>query len=111
MITATTIVAQIAALAAIVILSMFEVGEFSVLTSRHWLYGTFAGVMLVSSSEITQTTMHSCNFDRYHIELIDKKIEKRLKLIFVSNETFIYRNTFYKWKLVSVYELLKDITI
>jgi hypothetical protein len=35
MITATTIVAQIAALAAIVILSMFEVGEFSVLTSRH----------------------------------------------------------------------------
>lgn len=57
--TATIIVPQIAALAAIVILSMFDVGE-SVLTSRHCEYGTLSGDTFNSSNDITHTTMHSC---------------------------------------------------
>lgn len=59
--TATIIVPQIAALAAIVILSMFDVVDDSVRTSRHCEYGTVSGDTLISSSEITQTTMHSCD--------------------------------------------------
>lgn len=59
-ITATMIVPQIAALAAIVILSMFDVADESVLTSRHCEYGTLSGVTFNSSNDITQTTIHSC---------------------------------------------------
>lgn len=59
--TATIIVPQMAALAAIVILSIFDVGDDSVRTSRHWAYGTLSGVTFSSSNEMTQTTMHSCD--------------------------------------------------
>lgn len=59
--TATIIVPQMAALAAIVILSIFDVGDDSVRTSRHCEYGTLSGVTFNSSNEITQTTMHSCD--------------------------------------------------
>lgn len=59
-ITATIIVPQMAALAAIVILSIFEEDEDNVRTSLHCEYGTVSGVTLISSNEMTQTTMHSC---------------------------------------------------
>lgn len=59
-ITATMIVPHIAALAAIVILSMFEVGDDNVRTSLHCEYGTLSGVTFNSSNDITQTTIHSC---------------------------------------------------
>jgi len=59
--TAMTTVPQIAALAAIVILSMLLDGVVTVRTSRHWLYGTVSGVTTTSSKEITHTTMHSWN--------------------------------------------------
>lgn len=58
-ITAITIVPQIAALAAIVILSILEEAEVTVLTSRHCEYGTFSGVTFISSKDTTHTTMHS----------------------------------------------------
>lgn len=61
-ITAMTMVPQIAALAAMVILSMLDVEEATVRTSRHWEYGTVSGVTLISSSEITQTTIHSYKY-------------------------------------------------
>lgn len=58
-ITATMIVPQIAALAAIVILSMFDVAAVTVRTSLHCVYGTVSGDTFISSSEMTHTTMHS----------------------------------------------------
>lgn len=60
MMTATIMVPHMAALAAIVILSMFDEDDDSVRTSRHCEYGTFSGVTFSSSSDITHTTMHSC---------------------------------------------------
>lgn len=60
-ITATIIVPQIAALAAIVILSIFDVCDETVLTSRHCEYGTVSGDTFNSSNDITQTTIHSCD--------------------------------------------------
>ena len=63
-ITAITTVPHIAALAAIVILSMLLVGDITVRTSLHWLYGTVSGVTFISSREITHTTMHSCKVNK-----------------------------------------------
>ena len=58
-ITATTTVMQMAELAAMMILSMWDWRTDSVLTSRHCPYGTVSGVMWVSSSDTTHTMMHS----------------------------------------------------
>lgn len=62
MITAMTIVPQMAADAAMVILSMLDAADETVRTSRHCAYGTVSGVTLMSSNDTTHTTMHSCNY-------------------------------------------------
>jgi hypothetical protein len=61
MTTAMTTVPQMAALAAMMILSMCEAACGSVRISRHCGNGTVSGVTLLSSSETTQTTKLSCN--------------------------------------------------
>ena len=60
MTTATTTVPQIAALAAIIILSIWVDAGVSVRISRHWPNGTVSGVTVLSSSDTTQTTNASC---------------------------------------------------
>jgi hypothetical protein len=82
-ITATTTVMQMAELAAMMILSMCDWRADSVRTSRHCVYGTVSGVMCVSSSETTQTMMHSLNHanKRYN-----DRISTKLAIISSKNE-------------------------
>ena len=56
MTTATMTVAQMAALAAMMILSMCDAASSSMRISRHWANGTVSGVTFESSSDTTHTT-------------------------------------------------------